>query len=301
MTKPAASRPTTDRIDTGSILDLVENLPTLPVVALRVGELVHEPSTSARDIARAMQGDPSLSAKVLRLVNSPYYGIPGGVSDVQRAISFIGFSTLHRLVLSVSVLQALSTPAGGNFDAKGLWLHSLAVGACADVLAKEIGFTDAGACFTAGLLHDIGKIALADAAPDRFGHALDVARQSGTCMARTERDAGLPPHDRVGSRLARRWKFPATLLAPIEYHHSAGDQEVRRRLSSQLLTLVDIVALADHLCRRFDLGDSGSPADDAPDGDALDRLGFSPTRVDALYTELMKRLEVSRSFLELVQ
>jgi len=288
------------RVGTDAIMKKIDNLPTLPLVAMKVGQMVHDPDITATEIAATMAEDPSLSAKVLKLVNSPYYAIPGGVSDVQRAISFIGFNTLHQVVLSVSVLDALKTPKGSSFDARGLWTHSLAVGSCAEVLAEHIRFRQSGACFTAGLLHDVGKIALAKAAPKLFGGALDDARQNGKCMSDAEKDVGLPSHDKIGSRLAKRWKFPYELALPIEHHHATHRNSVRNELAPSLMSLVDIVAVADEMARVFNLGDSGSPAPEKHDVAALERLGLSSISVDKIYSELMRKLEVSKSFLDLL-
>jgi HD-like signal output (HDOD) protein len=282
------------------VLTRVDSLPTLSAVAMRVGELVNDPRTSARDVATVMSQDPSLSAKVLRLVNSSYYAIPGGVTDVARAISFVGFHTLHQLVLSVSVLRAMQTPSG-TFDARALWLHSLAAGSCADVIARRIGHKDPGACFTAGLLHDLGKIALAITEPVRFGVALQTARVLGEPMSRSEGEAGLPSHDRVGSRLARRWRFPAPLLAAIEFHHDGPSDRGRRELAPSLQAMIDVVQIADGLVRTFKIGDSGSPAPEQHDEAGLARLGLSPIHVDELYSALMRRLESSKIFLELLE
>jgi len=283
------------------VLARVDNLPCLSSVALRVGELVNDPRAGVREISDVMRQDPSLSAKVLRLVNSSYYAIPGGVTDVSRAISFVGFNNLYQLVLSASVLGSLKTPAGQDFDARGLWVHSLAVGSCAEVIGKKIQHPDPSSCFTAGLLHDLGKIALAIAEPTRFGSALDAARRDGKGMNLAEKEAGLPSHDRVGSRLARRWRFPAMLLAAIECHHHEPETGSRREFSPSLQSGVDVVALADDLCRYFRLGESGSPHSGQPSTSLLERIGMSPLHVDELHTSLMRRLETSKVFLDLVE
>src|SRR3569832_1657605 len=148
------------REDAGQISKAIDGLPTLPVVALRLGEVIHSKNVSVNQITELLKADPSISAKLLRLVNSPYFGIPGGVSDVARAIPFVGFRTLYQLVLSISVLETLRIGAGG-LDPRMLWTHSLTVATAARELAQEVRYSDPGACFTAGLLHDMGKIALA--------------------------------------------------------------------------------------------------------------------------------------------
>ena len=112
----------------------IDGLPTLPVVALQIGEVIHSKNVSVNQIAELLQRDPSTSAKLLRLVNSPYFGIPGGVSDVARAIPFVGFNTLYQLVLGISVLEALNVPGG----ARSLWMHSLTVATAAKELATEL-------------------------------------------------------------------------------------------------------------------------------------------------------------------
>jgi len=283
------------------VLSRVDNLPMLSHVALEVGELVNDPRASAREISDLMREDPSLSAKVLRLVNSPYYAIPGGVSDVARAISFIGFSTLHQLVLSVTVMRSFQLPEGASFDARELWLHSLAVGSCAEVIARRIGHRDPGGCFTAGLLHDVGKIALATTETVRFGAAIELARKQGISMHVSERQVGLPSHESVGNRLAKRWKFPAVLLAPITHHHDTLNQQLRRELSPALLAVIDIVSVANDLCRHYKLGDGGSSGETSIDLGVLAQLGMTTIQVDALYSDLMRKLEKSKVFLQLLE
>lgn len=296
------TRPTGDTPAAPDELEALDSLPTLPVVALQIGEVVHAKNASVQQVADLLRSDPATSAKLLRLVNSPYFGIPGGVSDVARAIPFVGFSTLYQLVLSISVLDVLSIGPGGH-DPKLLWTHALTVATAAREIADEIRFADAGGCFTAGLLHDMGEIALAKLAPDKVAATFETMRADGVAIDVAERRNGLAPHDRIGSRLARRWKFPASLATPIEQHHAIHRPEIRERMTQQLRTITEIVAAADHLSRACQ--DAGNADPFGEDGERevtelFARNGLSQVQRDALCDRTRAKLERSKVFLSLV-
>jgi putative nucleotidyltransferase with HDIG domain len=279
-----------------------DSLPTLPIVALRIGEVVHSKSASVPQVAEILRSDPATSAKLLRLVNSPYFGIPGGVSDVARAIPFVGFNTLYQLVLSISVLETLQVGDSG-LDARALWTHALTVATAARELAQEIKFADPGACFTAGLLHDMGKIALARLDPDKLAAAFATMRSDGVSLEVAERQHGLTPHDRLGSRLARQWKFPASLTTPIEQHHSIHRTEVRERLVPHLRTITEVIAAADHLSLacQASFAPTAFEEDGAADvAELFARNGLAISQRDALCDRTRKQLELSKVFLSLL-
>jgi putative nucleotidyltransferase with HDIG domain len=291
-------------IDEGETVRLraLDSLPTLPIVALRIGEVVHSKNASVPQVVEALRTDPATSAKLLRLVNSPYFGIPSGVTDVARAIPFIGFNTLYQLVLSISVLDALRIDTSA-LDPRALWTHALTVATAARELAQDIGFGDPGACFTAGLLHDMGKIALAKIDPERLAATCATMRSEGVAQDVAERKHGVMPHDRIGSRLARMWKFPAGLATPIEHHHSIHRAEVRERMAPNLRTVTEIVAAADHLsliCQEAFTGGTFEE-DGEPDAVALfERNGFALSQREALCDRTRKQLERSKVFLSLL-
>jgi len=291
--------PTSEPIE----LAALDSLPTLPVVAFQIGEVVHSRNASVQQVSDLLRSDPATSAKLLRLVNSPYFGIPGGVSDVARAIPFVGFHTLYQLVLSISVLDTLRIDAGGH-DPRALWTHALTVATAAREIAEEIRFSDPGACFTAGLLHDMGKIALAKLAPARLAAAFETMRAEGVSLEVAELRHGLAPHDRIGSRLARQWKFPASLATPIEQHHAVHRIEVRERLAPHLRTLTEIIAAADHLSLACQATASPNRFDEDGELDAAElfgRNGLALSQRDALCDRTRTRLERSKVFLSLVE
>lgn len=281
----------------------LDNLPTLPVVALAAAEVLQSPRATISQVAEILRGDPSLSSKLLKLVNSAYFGVPGGVSDIGRAIPFIGFSTLHQLVLSVSVLDALEVSGEAGFDPRALWLHALTVGTCARLLAEELGVPNPGTCFTAGLLHDIGKIALAKLAPEQLARAYAEARAQGVSMDEAERRVGLPSHDAVGARLARQWRFPPELAAPIEMHHALSRPELRARMSPPLRSITEVVAASDAVAHRCAASTERALAEEPPDAGAASlfaRVGFGASRQAELHARTMRQLELSKVFLTLV-
>ncbi|MEO8698397.1 MAG: HDOD domain-containing protein [Kofleriaceae bacterium] len=284
------------------ITKALDSLPTLPVVALRIGEVVHGKNASVQQVAEILRSDPATSAKLLRLVNSPYFGIPGGVSDVARAIPFVGFNTLYQLVLSIAVLETLGSK-GGAFDIRALWIHALTVATAAREIATEIKFADAGGCFTAGLLHDMGTIALAKVDPEKLTLVFTSMRDEGLTMEVAERTHGLVPHDRIGSRLARQWKFPATLATPIEQHHTIHKPEIRDRLGPNLRAITEIVAAADHLSRTWSAsfgGDGFGEDGDLEVGDLFERNGLDEAQRLVLCERTKTQLERSKVFLALL-
>lgn len=299
MTAPV---PATTMTTTQLILSVkgLDTLPTLPVVALQLGELVHARNVTVSQVAELLRTDPATSAKLLRLVNSAYFGIPGGVADVAKAIPFVGFNTLYQLVLSITVLETLDAHAGK--EVRALWLHSLAVATAARELALEIRSPDPGSSFTAGLLHDMGKIALAKLEPEAFRAALRIASTEHVPMHVAEQAAGLPPHDRVGTALARQWRFPATLAIPIEQHHDIHKPQVRGRLSATLRTQTEIVAAADFLAHACQNTFEGGPAvEPSPDMVALfERVGLSADQRSAVIDRARRSLEKSKVFLSVL-
>ncbi len=287
--------------ETNRIAKALDSLPTLPIVAIQIGEVVHGKNVSVQQVAALLRSDPATSAKLLRLVNSPYFGIPGGVADVERAIPFVGFNTLYQLVLSIGVLEALGSK-GGPFNARSLWVHSLTVGTAARELATELKFSDPGACFTAGLLHDMGKIALAKVEPAKLVQAFEIMKTDGISIAEAERRVGLPAHDKIGSRLAKSWKFPATLTTPIEQHHAINRPEVRAALGPNLRAISEIVASADYLSRLCaEPFTADHLCEDGETGNELfERNGFTAEQQNALCDRTKVQLEKSKVFLSLL-
>jgi putative nucleotidyltransferase with HDIG domain len=218
------------------------------------------------------------------------------VADVARAIPFVGFNQLYQLVLSIGVMDVVSVVAG-LFDPRELWMHSLTVATAAREIAADIRFPDPGSAFTAGLLHDIGKIALAKLEPDRLAAAIAMIRDEHVGILDAEARCELTSHEWLGGRLAQVWRFPAKLASAIEHHHGVCDPERAAQIPANLRPLAEIVAAADYLSREC----SDAPGDAfADDGDPralglLEKSGIDRERVQAIVVRVRKQLERTKA------
>jgi hypothetical protein len=260
------------------LIDGLDALPTIPLVAERVGQLVNDPRSDARTIAALMREDPALTAKVLKLVNSPYFAIPGGVSDVARAISFLGFNTLHQLVLTVSVFKVLGDAT--DDAARSLFRHALGVAGAAEALAEIVGHSAPAECFTAGLLHDLGKLAMLQIAPDVFGQTIELAGRRGISVHAAEAELALPQHEAIGQ------------------HHSHELVE-RQNVARNLHPTIDITTLADAICHRRGLqtGDGSVPELPVP---VLERLNLTASIEEKAHDQLRWKIEKSELLMEIL-
>jgi putative nucleotidyltransferase with HDIG domain len=286
-------------LDLDLLLKRVESLPTLPTVAHKVGEMVNDPDADSNAIAAVMKEDQSLTARVLALANSAYYAIPGGVADIRRAISYLGFNTVYQLVLTASIFKVLPAVAGTGFDVKQLWKHSLGAAIAAEAIAKHLRYGKPEEVFTAGLLHDIGKVALASFSSEILSTIVTSAMKGGITFAESEREQGIVGHADIGRRLAEKWRLPETIHAGISYHHKL-DPARRVTLPKHLHPIADVVALADVLCRREKIGSGGDEIVPAPDRDLLERLNLTTLSLQTIQDAIPAAIERSKIFLELL-
>lgn len=277
----------------------VSDLPTLPIVALEVTALLDDPKSTPKQITAVMKADQALTSKVLRLVNSAYYSIPGGVSTVERAIAFLGYNTIFQLLIGVSVLEFSRLGGSSGIDIREFWKHSLGVAVAGDIIAQRIRHPGSEEIFAAGLLHDLGKLALAKVARTKFSKAVEQAKKEGIILRTAERHQGLPPHDLVGKTLAEQWRFPPALRAAIGMHHQSHPMRIQTA-PKNLQGLLDAVVLANTLCRRFEIGDAGDPTIPEIDRELMDRLGLFDKDIPQIKGEMTRKVEQSKVFLDLL-
>lgn len=279
----------------GELLEKLHEIPTLPVVAMKVNQLINDPNSSSSDIAEVLKKDQVLTAKILRLVNSSYYAIPGGVADVQRALAFLGFNTLAQLVLSLSVFSVFSGEDTEEFSMNDFWRHALGAAVCSEILAKRIGLPKPEEAFTCGLLHDIGKLVLHQIDQNRLLEIVREAKKREISFVEVEREWDLPGHSFLGEVIATRWGLPQVIRLAIRYHHF--DVAPMASILASAKPVIQVVRLANTICIKNQIGKSGDCSKGEITPDLLKPLQIPADEIPGIEEQLQKDMERAGAFL----
>jgi HD-like signal output (HDOD) protein len=205
----------------------VAGLVSLPEVVVRINALVDDPKSSAEDIGRAVQQDPSLTARVLRLANSAMFGMQRKVDTVSRAVAVLGTRQIRDLTLGLSAARAFDRIPNRLVSMASFWHHSVLCAIAARAVAGECPRGRPDSAFVGGLLHDVGQLVMFNKLPDESHAALLMTIDSPgePDLHLCERQLLGFDHAAVGGALARRWALPANLTECIEFHHDPGRAE----------------------------------------------------------------------------
>jgi len=279
------------------IIQDLGQIPTMPTIAAKVMQIVNDPHSSAEDVAKFISRDVALTSKVLRLANSAFYGIPRTISSVNSAIVILGFNTIRSLVLSASVLKVFPQKPGlVRFDRKAFWKHSFMVGIASRMLAqiyRRKKLVDMETAFSAGLLHDIGKIILEQFSNEDYLPVLNAAKEKRLPLVTVEKTILGMSHADVSGMLVDKWQMPNELKGPIVFHHSPLEDKAA-------MDMACIVHYANHLCH---LKGSGCMAEEtyAPlvkEVEGLLNLGIP---AEQLLEELEKHIQEAEPFFSLIE
>jgi HD-like signal output (HDOD) protein len=188
---------------TKKLTSAVDGMPAFPKSVQRVLELTRDVNSMPKDLVEVIDKDPVLTVKILKVVNSAYYSLPKQITSVGHSVVYLGFNTIKNLALSIAAIGMLPKTNEAGFDGQQYLLHSLATAAIAKQVALKAGDADPMDCFIAGLLHDFGKVVLAQFMPGEFRRALEVSQQQGTSLHLALRET--LPACLVPTRSARNW------------------------------------------------------------------------------------------------
>ena len=219
----------------------VKNLPTLPGIVIKLSKMAEDPDTTTDQMGKVISKDHILAAKLLKLVNSAFYGFPQRISSISSAIILLGFNVIKSLIISASIFEFME-----DQDLE-LWEHSLGCAVVSSVLAKRLGVSEPEEISTAGLIHDLGKVAIKMELPEEFEKIHGLVRKRGISTLEAEREILGLDHAEVGGWLAKSWNLPAKLIEPIACHHDP-------RTSKNEQTASSIVHFSDIVIRGWGYG-----------------------------------------------
>jgi HD-like signal output (HDOD) protein len=251
----------------------VATIATLPEVTSRIIKTVEDPRSSATQLHKIIAHDPALVTRILKVVNSSFYGLPGQIASIERAIVLLGLNAVKNIAVAASLGQLFrGVKLCDGFTAKDLWAHCVAVAVTSREISKAMRLTIADEAFLAGMIHDIGLLVSLQTAPEQLQRVCAAVKKGNADFCGVERALTGVDHQMLGAGLAEMWKFPKSCQIVAAHHHNPVN------LPEDYRMLVGIVYMADTLCcqenigfnltaLRQNLGDQGL-GENAPD-DAL--------------------------------
>jgi HD-like signal output (HDOD) protein len=286
----------TDQDSVRRVLAYVGSMPSLPTTVSKVLEVCNNPKTSPIDLDRVIQLDPVLMGRVLKLINSAYYGLGTQVTSLVRAIIMLGVNTVKNLALSSAVLDRVSSKK--DFRAlgmEGFWRHSLCVGVTAKLIAKERGVDPKSLeeYFAAGLLHDIGKIPLNNALEQLYVASMSAADRERIPLRTAELRVMGMDHCEAGGIVSDSWRLTGAIADTVRWHHGLEEY------SGDYADVVRTVAVADYFANREGIGFSGNRYPEKVSPEAYSLLGIEKSLLEDLDEPVNAAIEKAKVFLRL--
>jgi putative nucleotidyltransferase with HDIG domain len=260
-------------------MERLKELPTLPNVVQKISQMVESKKTSAEDVGKIISTDQVLTAKVLKLINSAFYGFPGRISSVKHGLVLLGFNVVKGLVLSASVFDMME---GEMVD---LWEHSLGTAITSGIIARKLKIKDPEEVSVAGLLHDIGKVVIKVSFPEEYKRIRELVDEQEMSMIEAEKSLLETNHPRLASWLCEKWNLPPNLKDPITYHHSPSLAKAAPKQTA-------IIHFADILVKGKGFGYSGDKWVPPLDKNAWKLLELSKDDIEEIIASMDTDLEV---------
>lgn len=288
---------TTDPATAARLKEIVNEgieLPTLPSIGTELLRIVHQPleRINVQRVGGIIETDPVLAARLLRMANSPFFGVARKVTSVGHALMLIGLEeSLSFLNFYLLTHMMSGCPKLKHFDPEQLWVHAWATGTAARKFGRPQFLVQAlpGELYLAGLFHDIGKVIFATKMQEDFQKSLNLAHERGIALEAAEREIIGIDHAVLGAHLLDQWDLPTSILEAVGGHHRPEQLDPRKR------EIASLIQLADAIVNRYEVGDSGTPANKDITETFIVREGKSPLAdpgaIDSLCEEIMESLQ----------
>jgi HD-like signal output (HDOD) protein len=280
------------------IQNFIDRMPALPVTMHRIIEICNDPRTSPADLNQVISIDPVLMGKVLRLINSAYYGLNAQITSLVRAIIMLGLNTIKNLALSTAVLGSLGSKATfGALNADAFWMHSLSVGVLSKKIAlgRNVQKNQVEEFFIAGLLHDLGKLPLNKVFSDEYFSVIAESERSRKELHDVEVAMMGFDHCMVGRAIMNTWNLTDVIQDCVIYHHTPLEYQ------GVNLDYVYTVTAANFLVNDAEIGFAGDRYPDMPPPVVWERLGISDDYMDKIKDEVLAEIEKAKVFLKIAE
>lgn len=263
------------------IISKMQSFPSMSGIAAKVLKLLDDPDASVGQVEQLLKKDPSLTANLLKLTNSAYFGIPSKVGSVRHAIAMLGWKRLSKLVMAacVSAITDRQIP-GYDLPPGVLWQHSVAVSVTAEGLMRELKIAESDEIFTAALLHDLGKLILGGFVEKELDEIEKVADR-GIPFQMAEQEVLGTDHAEIGALMLESWSFPPSLVSAVRWHHDPDS-------APETSSMTDIVHVSNVLCLMIGIGIGVEGLHYEPSVSATKRLGIKPTQLELIASQTLE-------------
>ena len=263
------------------ILDDVKSFPSMPAAALKLLALLKDDDASSGQIEQVLRYEPGLTANILKLTNSAYFGLPTRVGSIRQAILLLGWKKLIQIVLTSCVSAIIDKPVQGyDLPAGDLWRHSIAVSVATETLIKLLKLSVPDEVFTAALLHDVGKMVLGRYVEAEILH-MDEEAMQGLSFEQVERSMFGIDHAEIGAKILRRWSFPTAMINIVRWHHEPDN-------APKPDVAIDVVHTADVLCLMAGIGMGREGLQYQPSEMASKRLGLTQKHIEIVASQMLQ-------------
>ena len=277
------------------ILKSIDKLPAFPATLHRVSELVGDPDFAIADLVDVIKYDQSITANILRMCNSPYFAIRYEVSSLREAVIYLGRKNILHVVYTAGTSRFYKKVKGYYWGASKLWEHSVGVALMSQILAKRIYDREDPRLFTAGLLHDIGKVVLGEFVHDSFQEIMDLVSNQEYSFLEAEKEVIGINHAELGGEIASLWNFPKEIKDAITYHHRPDLMEEGDDSTPWL------IYLADQTCMMMGIGGGADGLAYRGLKEVIDKFGLRQRDLEESIVLLLKDLDKAKELLDLVE
>lgn len=267
------------------ILECVGSLPPLPGTALKLINVIGDPTSTVDDLVEVVKYDQVVTGQVLKLCNSAFFGLSRKITSLNDAMLCLGTVKVLQMVMSVHTNSLLSKEQSGyGLDPGVLWKHSVAVALASSLFAQRVKLPNVNLVFTAGLLHDIGKVVLNEHVGEKFAEIVQRVNDDQVSFTEAEIEVLGYSHEQIGGMIAENWKLPDTIVRCVRYHHSPGKLDPPD-------PLVDVVYLANCICLLLGVGLGSDGLNHRADHDVMERHGLHEQDLELIGAQMLTDLK----------